>query len=501
MAGYIGAKVGTVTANAADIKGDISATDTTPEITLKNTTETDADGSRGGKITFKGEQSGGEESTLANIQASHDGTADDEKGDLIFRTNDGSDGASPTERMRIDSVGTVTITNASNDTQLLLESTDADASSGPVLELFRNSASPADNDLGGAIEFHAENDADEKIRYQAIFTYLPDVSDGSEDGAFQHYIIKDGTQIQRMEHSPTETVFNQDGAAIDFRVESDTNANMFVVDGGDNIVLVGGTTNTAGGNAFKVGGAGNDGEITLHADGTQSYITCYDRVGGVYHPLRIDAYGINFFRSGTQIAYFNEQGNKGFINGEGGTGYNLYANAAATTAFAMRLDSASGSTGAANIVQIVNGYGQVGGITTNGAATQFNTSSDYRLKENVANITDGITRIKQLSPKKFNWINDETNTLVDGFLAHEAQTVVPEAITGTKDEVHVWLEDEELPEGVSVGDNKLDDDGNTIPKMQGIDQAKLVPLLTAALQEAIAKIETLETKVAALEAE
>ena len=276
---------------------------------------------------------------------------------------------------------------------------------------------------------------------------------------------------------------------------------MFVVDGGDNIVLVGGTTNTAGGNAFKVGGAGNDGEITLHADGTQSYITCYDRVGGVYHPLRIDAYGINFFRSGTQIAYFNEQGNKGFINGEGGTGYNLYANAAATTAFAMRLDSASGSTGAANIVQIVNGYGQVGGITTNGAATQFNTSSDYRLKENVANITDGITRIKQLSPKKFNWINDETNTLVDGFLAHEAQTVVPEAITGTKDEVHVWLEDEELPEGVSVGDNKLDDDGNTIPKMQGIDQAKLVPLLTAALQEAIAKIETLETKVAALEAE
>ena len=98
MGGYIGAKTGTLVATASNIKGDISATDTTPEITLKNTTETDADGSRGGKITFKGEQSGGEESTLANIQASHDGTADDEKGDLIFRTNDGSDGASPTER-------------------------------------------------------------------------------------------------------------------------------------------------------------------------------------------------------------------------------------------------------------------------------------------------------------------------------------------------------------------------------------------------------------------
>lgn len=119
MAGYIGAKVGTVTANAADIKGDISATDTTPEITLKNTTETDADGSRGGKITFKGEQSGGEESTLANIQASHDGSSDDEKGDLIFRTNDGSDGASPTERVRIDSNGSIiTATLGTNNTHL-----------------------------------------------------------------------------------------------------------------------------------------------------------------------------------------------------------------------------------------------------------------------------------------------------------------------------------------------------------------------------------------------
>ena len=85
-------------------------------------------------------------------------------------------------------------------------------------------------------------------------------------------------------------------------------------------------------------------------------------------------------------------------------------------------------------------------------------------------------------------------------MAHEAQTVIPEAITGTKDEVEVWKEHEELPEDVSVGDNKLDADGNTIPEYQSIDQSKLVPLLTAALQEAIAKIETLETKVAALEA-
>ena len=96
----------------------------------------------------------------------------------------------------------------------------------------------------------------------------------------------------------------------------------------------------------------------------------------------------------------NNNGNKLFTNGEGGTGYNVYANAAATGAFALRLDSASGATGLANIMQIVNGNGQVGSITTNGIATSFNTSSDYRLKENVADITDGITRVKQLNPKK-----------------------------------------------------------------------------------------------------
>jgi len=110
MAGYIGAKVGTVTANAADIKGDISSTDTSPDLTLKNTTQEDSDGGRESTITFKGEQSGGEESTLAEIRASHDGTSDDEAGDLIFKTNDGSDGASPTERMRIDSAGEITLT-------------------------------------------------------------------------------------------------------------------------------------------------------------------------------------------------------------------------------------------------------------------------------------------------------------------------------------------------------------------------------------------------------
>ena len=80
-----------------------------PSLTLANTTHEDSDGGRESTIAFQGEQSGGEISLLAQIEAAHDGTADDQKGDLIFRTNDGSDGTSPTEVMRVDSSGQVGI--------------------------------------------------------------------------------------------------------------------------------------------------------------------------------------------------------------------------------------------------------------------------------------------------------------------------------------------------------------------------------------------------------
>ena len=135
-----------------------------------------------------------------------------------------------------------------------------------------------------------------------------------------------------------------------------------------------------------------------------------------------------------------------------------------------------GGTENSDVAKFLNPNGTVGTIRTNGSSTSFNTSSDYRLKENVVAISDGITRLKTLKPSRFNFKAD-TKTTVDGFLAHEV-TAVPEAIHGTKDEV----------------------DSNNKPVYQGIDQSKLVPLLTAALQEAITKIETLETKVAALEA-
>jgi len=129
------------------------------------------------------------------------------------------------------------------------------------------------------------------------------------------------------------------------------------------------------------------------------------------------------------------------------------------------------------IVGIRHNTNNVGSITVTSSATAYNTSSDYRLKENVVALTGAKARLNNLDVKRFNFIANPSVT-VDGFLAHEVHSVVPEAVHGTKDE----------------------EDGDGNPVYQGIDQSKLVPLLTAALQEAFAEIAALTARVETLEA-
>jgi hypothetical protein len=131
--------------------------------------------------------------------------------------------------------------------------------------------------------------------------------------------------------------------------------------------------------------------------------------------------------------------------------------------------SRSGTSSVAHM-QFINGSGTVGSISTSGSATAFNTSSDYRLKTSVESMTDATARLKQLNPVRFKFLAD-TSTTLDGFLAHEVQAIIPEAVTGTKDEV--------------------DADGNAV--MQGIDQSKIVPLLVATIKELEARIAALES--------
>ena len=154
-----------------------------------------------------------------------------------------------------------------------------------------------------------------------------------------------------------------------------------------------------------------------------------------------------------------------------------------TSATSSQLFFNNDTSGGQYRVRFDSNSSTVGSIQVFTGGTAYNTTSDYRLKENITAISDGITRLKTLKPSRFNFKVDSTKT-VDGFLAHEV-TAVPEAVSGTKDEI-------------ATEDSKEAKKGD--PIYQQIDQSKLVPLLTAALQEAITKIETLETKVAALEA-
>jgi len=148
---------------------------------------------------------------------------------------------------------------------------------------------------------------------------------------------------------------------------------------------------------------------------------------------------------------------------------------------ALGIRAGSGTSGFFNQVLFANNANTalIGSIQrVNDASVQYNTTSDARLKENIADMTGAIARVKQLSPKRYSWVNEDLDAAdQDGFLAHETQTVVPGAVSGTQDEV--------------------DGDGN--PVYMQMDYSKLVPLLTAALKESIAKIETLEARVKTLE--
>jgi len=418
----------------------------------------------------------------------------------------------------ISTTGTATFATADNNPQLTLKSTDADGSVGPMFDLKRDSGSPADSDTLGRIRFLFNNDAAEEVEGVRLNSILADASDGTEDATFVIKHMVGGTLQDSMRFTGTETVINEGGIDLDFRVESNSNANMLFVDAGNDRVGIG-TNSPASGTTLDVSGNGGGGAV----------VSRIRNIGGAAGDDATLELSIATASEEMRILFTDSSGTAGQIVVDGGDNSMAFETG---TSEAMRIDSSgdvligttsftsggggiklgattasrefsADNTGARQQIGFHNPNGEVGSIFTSGSATTFSTSSDYRLKENVVALSNAITRVKTLAPKRFNFIAD-ANTTFDGFLAHEAQAVVPEAVIGTHNEVETWtqqqIDDGDAPDGTSAGDNKLDEDDNTIPVMQGIDHSKLVPLLTGALQEAIAKIETLETKVAALEA-
>jgi hypothetical protein len=153
-----------------------------------------------------------------------------------------------TARFSIDSGGATTITVDDNSDTLTLKSTDGDASAGPILTFNRNSASPNDGDDIGQMKFDGRNSAGQNVTYAKISANIADATDGTEDGGIYYFTMSGGAEIQRMSLVETETVFNEQTRNIDFRVESDSNVDAFVVDAAGEFVSVGQNTYSSPGN-------------------------------------------------------------------------------------------------------------------------------------------------------------------------------------------------------------------------------------------------------------
>jgi len=272
-----------------------------------------------------------------------------------------------------------------------------------------------DMSIGGVAKFGAA------VQIPQYLTHLDDTDTFLEFGTDQIDIYAGNAKAITIGSS--QVIINQDGANMDFRVEGDTDTELFFIDAGSEKVAIGTST-----------------------------------VAGF---LRI---------------------NKNFQSD-----------------IAINLDDTSGSGGTAIRFKI-NGTTH-GSIAYSSSGTSFNTSSDYRLKENVSYDWDATSRLKQLKPARFNWISDDTNTVVDGFLAHEVSNIVPEAIWGDKDgtqdigtirDKDENIKAENVPESVKENAEHTWTKTGTENVYQEIDQDKLVPLLVKTIQELEARIKVLE---------
>ena len=301
--------------------------------------------------------------------------------------------------------------------------------------------------------------------------------------------------------SSPSTILDVKGAAARIRISDTDTAGTtgieFVDSGGtkDAEIEVGNSTQylafkTATAERMRIDGSGQVGIGTTTVGQFESIaVGLTVDSGNVYSGIAMtDGATTSTLAQGYSTTYLYNQANGGILFGTNNTermridsSGNLLVGGTSSNAIGIPSVEVGGSNGnglitvrrnttsAATQIYFKNPNGYVGQIQTNGSSTSYITTSDYRLKENVVELTGATERLKQLNPSRFNFIAD-ADTTVDGFLAHEVADVVPEAVSGEKDAV--------------------DADGN--PDYQGIDQSKLVPLLVATIQELEARITQLE---------
>jgi hypothetical protein len=318
-------------------------------------------------------------------------------------------------------------------------------------------------------------------------------------------LLKDGGASVSTLNTSGQVVFNDAGADVDFRVEGDADANLLFVDASADRVGIGTsspsrrlttqfdsattysssefsstsnslylrnantTTNAFTGIEFLVG---TNGEAAISATRTgdgESALTFGTRGGGSRtERVRVDSGGnllvgrTAYVGLTTDGLYFGKSFNHWSLTSEA-----TYVNRNGTDGSVFIFSKAAGG---------------VGSISVTASATTYNTSSDYRLKENIAPMTGALEKIAQLKPCTYTWkVNGSAG---QGFIAHELQEVVPDCVTGEKDAVETYTDEEGVEQ--------------TRPVYQGIDTSFLVATLTAAIQELKAELDTVKAELATL---
>ena len=308
--------------------------------------------------------------------------------------------------------------------------------------------------------------------------------------------LKIGGKTLATHNSTTNVAKIQLGSADDV-VITDSSGNSILSESGSTVTLTADGANI-GSNALVVDSSGNVGVGTSSPSYKLNTVIGAGESNGVGF-LNASGQGLNFYtdttasnadvfmdlgQSGASLIFNQAGSEKMRIDSSGNVGIGTSSsfggilNIQTSSSRVTGITSRPATNITYNFTDFQNSSGTgVGGIGVTASSTVYSTSSDYRLKENITEITDGISRVKQLNPSRFNFIVEPDNT-VDGFIAHEVSDIVPEAVNGEKDAVN--------------------EDGSINP--QGIDQSKLVPLLTAALQESIALIESQQSQIDVLTA-
>ena len=356
-----------------------------------------------------------------------------------------------------------TITTADNTDTLTIESTDADSSGGPVLRMYRNSSSPADNDTTGKINFVARNDNSQDVTLTAIEQNIVDASDGVEDGLLYFRTMKDGTLTDALHISPTELVINDSQVDRDFRIESDSNAILFKVQGvnGNNSAgTVGINSSNSDGNMFEVinpeGGA-YAGKLDSSASSGAVYLLSMKFSG--QSPDDNSSYIIN-------------------------------ARDSSTARFRVFADG--------DVQNHDNSYGAI---------------SDERIKSEIVDANSQWDDIKALKIRNYKK-NEDIEKYGDkawvqlGVIAQELEAagmdkcvkqevLYAEGDQDTKEYLYTQKDKDQglIPEGKDVGDVQIAKKANVgdIKEYKGVKYSVLYMKAIKALQEAMAKIEALET--------